>query len=346
MKTSLLEYIVCPQCSSKFELQNKTERNGEIIQGRLICSKSHKFNVTKGIPRLVVYSSETKKVQTIKAFSEKWLRFTIPTIVHQKFQYKWYLERFWANNEDRFKRFLRTRKYILDAGTGMGHSAKWFSMNPEAQVFAIDLSDGIDIAYKNYGKTENMHFMQADLTKLPFKKRFFDFISSDQVLHHTTDTERSFKYLTKFLDEDGIIGIYVYKKKAPIREFSDDYIRSKVTEMPVKEVLKLCRAITLLGKSLAELNATIKIHEDIPLLGMKEGEYNLQRFIYWHILKCFWSDDGNFKLSMAVNFDWYYPKYAYRHEPEEVRKWFKDQKLKILRFNVIESGISVLGKRR
>lgn len=125
-----------------------------------------------------------------------------------------------------------------------------------------------------------------------------------------------------------------------------DYIRSKVTEMSVKEVLNVSRAITLLARNLAKLNAEIKVPEDIPILGIRKGNYDLQRFIYYNMLKCFWSEDSNFDVSMAVNFDWYYPKYAYRHEPEEVRKWFIDQKLKILRFDVIESGISVMGKRK
>jgi len=346
MRENLLRYIVCPQCCGKLELKNQLERNGEIVSGKLICDKLHKFNITKGIPRLLIYDRRTKS-QTTRAFSQKWLRFGGATFSKQwiRFQYKWYLDRFWAKNESKFMKFLRARKYVLDAGTGMGHSAKWFSANPETQVFAIDLSDGIDIAYKNYGKKENIHFLQADLTRLPFKKEMFDFISSDQVLHHTVNTERSFKYLTKFLNKDGMIGIYVYKKKAPIREFSDDYIRSKVTEMPFNEVVKVSRAITLLAMNLAKLNAKITVPEDIPILGIRKGRYDLQRFIYYNMLKCFWSGDSNFDVSLAVNFDWYYPKYAYRHEPEEVRKWFRDQKLKVLRFDVIGSGISAMGKR-
>lgn len=345
MKENLLQFIVCPKCSAGFSLTSKTTRKGEITEGTLVCENSHRFSVTNGIPRLVMRDGEPVKRQTIRAFSQKWTRFRKASIAKKRFQYRWYLERFWGRDEARFMRFLRTRKYILDAGTGAGNSAKWFSANQEAQVFAIDLSDGIDTAYENYGKTKNIHFIQADLTRLPFRKNMFDFISSDQVLHHTPDTEGSFKYLTKFLPKGGVIGIYVYKKKAPLREFADDYIRSRVTGMPVNEVLKISRAITLLGRSLARLDAKLMVPEDIPVLGIRKGRYDLHRFVYWHMLKCFWAEDGNFDLSVAENFDWYYPKYAYRHEPREVRKWFRDQKLKILRFNVIESGISVLGRK-
>ncbi len=50
-----------------------------------------------------------------------------------------------------------------------------------------------------------------------------------------------------------------------------------------------------------------------------------------------------FEQSIATNFDWYFPKYAYRHSPKEVKKWFKDTKLKISHFNEIDSGINVTG---
>ena len=100
--------------------------------------------------------------------------------------------------------FLKTCSTILDAGTGVGNSAKLFSSNPNSQVFAIDASESIEFAYKKYGKIKNIHFLQADIRKLPFKKSFFDFICSDQVLHHTKDTETSFKYLTKFFEIQSI----------------------------------------------------------------------------------------------------------------------------------------------
>ena len=187
--------------------------------------------------------------------------------------------------------------------------------------------------------------MQADLRQLPFKKSFFDYVYSDQVLHHTKNTETSFKYLTKFLKKDGHISIYVYNKKAPIREFSDDYIRSKTTKMSVSDCVEFSKDMTILGKSLSNLKKTITIPRDIKLLNIKAGTYDVQRFIYWHFLKCFWAEDGDFERSVGVNFDWYYPKFAYRHTPDEVRKWYRDTKIKITSFKEIESGISVTGKK-
>ena len=109
------------------------------------------------------------------------------------------MERFGWKTTSVFNKFLQTRTRILDAGTGVGNSAKLFSSNPKANVFAIDASESVIFAYKKYGNLTNVHFLQADLRQLPFQKSFFDYIYSDQVLHHTKNTGTSFKYLVKFL---------------------------------------------------------------------------------------------------------------------------------------------------
>ena len=100
-----------------------------------------------------------------------------------------------------------------------------------------------------------------------------------------------------------------------------------------------------LGKSISLLNKKIKIPKDIPILNIKAGTYDIQRFIYWNFLKCWWSADVPYEQSVATNFDWYFPKFAYRHSEKEVRKWFKSVKLKIVHFNEIESGFSVNGEK-
>ncbi len=346
MKENLLESLACPICKKNFTLKANKRKKSEIETGILRCSNNHRFNITKGIPRLVVDKAEGF-VKTEGAFSEKWKKYN--KHYHQPkwylFQQNWFLERFGWKNPDNFKRFLQSRRKILDAGTGLGNSAKLFSANPNSQVFAIDASESIDFAYKKYGNTHNIHFIQTDLRKLPFKSQFFDFICSDQVLHHTKNTETSFKYLTKFLKKNAVISIYVYSKKAPMREYADDYIRQHTTKMSPQECIEFSKDMTYLGKSFSELKKKIHIKRDIPVLGIKAGIHDVQRFIYWYFLKCFWADDGNFERSVGVNFDWYFPKYAYRHTPQEVRKWFKETRLTITHFKEIESGISVTGKR-
>ena len=346
MKFELVEQIVCPKCHTNFSLKIKKKQKDEIVEGVLTCHKKHNFSIIRGIPHLV---SDKQKdfVTTEDAFSSKWRHFN-KTYHNKKWieeQKKWFLERFGWKSISKLNSFLKTRSKILDAGTGVGNSAKLFSSNPNVQVFAIDASESIEFAYKKYGKIKNIHFLQADIRKLPFKKKFFDFICSDQVLHHTKDTESSFKMLSKLLTKKGIISIYVYRKKGPLREFADDHIRESTIKMTDKQCMEFSKSMAFLGKSLSQLKKKIIIKEDIPLLKIKAGTYDIQRFLYWNFLKCWWSPDVPFDQSIATNYDWYFPKFAYRHSEKEVRKWFKDVKLKITHFNEIESGYSVNGKK-
>lgn len=346
MKLNLIDYLICPKCTKDLTLKTSKSFKSEIITGLLKCQNNHKFHIKNGIPRFVI---DTKKdfVKTEDAFSAKWK-------LHHKnhqakewtsCQQKWFLDRFGWKTLSNFKIFLKTKKIILEAGTGVGNTAKLLCYNPKSIIFAIDASDSIEFAYKKYGKSPNLHFLQADLRNLPFKKKFFDFILSDQVLHHTNNTKDSFTYLTKFLKKDSHISIYVYNKKAPIREFADDFIRETTVNMSVKDCLEFSKDISLLGKSLVKINKKISIPRDIPLLGIKKGTYDVQRFIYWHFLKCFWDPSNSLERSVGVNFDWYSPKYAYRHTPTEVKKWYKESKVKITHFKEIESGISITGRK-
>ena len=346
MKSVLVNYLACPECGKDFTLKSPISKGIEIIEGRLVCVKGHKFSIIRGIPRFVI--DKTKNfVKTEDAFSAKWRTHhkNHQAMDWTEFQKKWFLDRFGWKSITKFNNFLKDKQYVLEAGTGVGNTAKILSVNPSSQVFAIDASESIDFAYKKYGKTPNLHFLQADLRELPFKTNFFNYILSDQVLHHTKNTFTSFKYLTKFLAPKGNISIYVYNKKAPIREYADDHIRKTTVNMSAKDCMEFSKDMAFLGKSLSKLNKKIIIPRDIALLGIKAGTYDVQRFIYWHFLKCFWDPSDNFERSVGVNFDWYYPKYAYRHTPEEVKKWYKESKLKIIHFKEIESGISVTGKK-
>lgn len=344
MKDSIVSDLICPLCSAYFTLKVSKKKYKEIVEGTLICNKGHKFPIKNGIPRLVT-DKELNFVKTEDAFSSKWKNFnkTYHDKKWVKIQRDWFLQRFGWKTLSNLNSFLKSRQNILDAGTGVGNSAKLFSSNPETRVFAIDASQSIEFAYKKYGSIPNIHFLQADLRKLPFRKNFFDFICSDQVLHHTKDTESSFKILTKHLRKKGLISIYVYKKKAPIREFADDYIRQYTVKMSEKACLEFSKDMAILGKTLSQLKKKITIPRDIPILGIKAGTYDVQRFFYWNFVKCWWSPDVPFAQSVATNFDWYFPKYAYRHSEDEVRKWFKDTKLRITHFDEIESGYSVTG---
>jgi ubiquinone/menaquinone biosynthesis C-methylase UbiE len=283
-----------------------------------------------------------EKHQTERSFSAKWRRATNYRKTTETFYIDWYLQRYGFKELGHLQRFLSDRRFILDAGTGTGRDAKLYAENSGAQVFGIDISEAADIAYKDLKDIPNLHLIRADLTRPPFRDGFFDFISCDQVLHHTPDPKSALGTLLRCLKRGAPIAVYLYKKKDPIREFCDDHLRRTTTEMTDEECYRFAESITKFGKALSGLQVKIEVPEKIPLLGIEAGTYDLQRFFHWKFFKCFWNDQFDYETNVIINFDWYHPKHAYRYTEQEVRDWCLEMNLKILHFDAIESGISVL----
>lgn len=342
MKLSLLELLCSPVDGSKLRLEQQVERNGEVFEGTLVDDSGERFPIVAGVP---LFAEEDSADAT---FAFKWKKIG-GSYGHEDrtrtSRQQWYLDRFGYETREDLHDFLGSDKLVLDAGTGSGVDAAMFAESGST-VVAVDLSrDAADATYGHLGSLPNVHVLQGDLRALPFSEGVFDYISSDQVLHHTPDTQAAFAGLTRKLRPEGRIAIYVYRRKGPIREFADDYIRERATKMPAEECYELCRQITLLGKALSDVKVDVVIPEEIPLLEIPAGADDVQRFVYWNVLKCFWNEDYDFETNVIVNFDWYHPKYAFRHEPEEVRAWFDENGLNLERLDVVPSGISAVGDR-
>jgi len=86
------------------------------------------------------------------------------------------------------------------------------------------------------------------------------------------------------------------------------------------------KQLTELGKTLSNLKVNFTC-PDIPVLGIKGGDYDIQRFIYWNFLKCFWKDDWSFELNQSTNYDWYAPSNAKRFSKSEFEKMGADNNL-------------------
>ena len=284
---------------------------------------------------------------TFESFSAKWTGVSEADL-EQRFaqQYEWYVQRYGFGDEDGLAKFLEGRETILEAGTGLGgDSARFARLAPDAHVVGIDLSEGIVAANEHFGGPENLDYVQADIMNLPFAPESFDFVSSDQVIHHTPDAPQAFRNLAALVKPGGHIAVYVYVKKALLRELADIEVRKITTQMSVEECMEFSEQVTELARELSHLDAKVTLEKGVPLLGIEPGEHDVQRLIYWTFFKAFWNDDFSERLNTLVNFDWYHPPYASRHTPEEVSGWCEEAGLVEERMDVSESGISVLAAK-
>ena len=290
------------------------------------------------------------KEQTFRSFRDKWeknsnLAFA-QTLDELSPVFKWIINRNGFQDGEDFRSYLSDKRRILDGGCGNGRvTALLHLYAPDnAETVGIDLT-AAHVAAENLKELDRISVFQKDLLDDLSDLGSFDFIYSQEVLHHTADPRKSFDNLVKLLRAGGEIAIYVYKVKAPLREYADDYVRNIISGMSYEESSKALNEITEFGKLLSQKGITVQVPK-VDVLGIEAGEYDLQRFIYHFFFKCYWNDMFTKEENNTINYDWYHPQIATRHTLEEVLEWFSENHLTVTHQFVDHYGITVRGKKQ
>ena len=341
----------CPECGGPLE----TATTGGST--RIGCGE-HWYGMAGGGPDFVGDPEMRESTaQVVDSFSAQWAAWREFPPAYQELRKKWFLAKLGLENDEELRGFVESHPRILDAGTGLGYklqlmgsassvSAPSVTTPRVSALCGIDMSWSVLEAARNTAGFPNVSIARADIFRLPFPQGHFDAIICDGVLHHTGDARRAFAALAGHLAPGGEIFIHVYRKMGAVRELTDDLIRDAVTRLGNEEALELVKQFTRFGQSLAESGAEIDIPEDIPLLGIKQGRHNLQRFFYYVMFQCHWNPDLTFEQNNLINFDWYHPAHASRHTEEEVLSWFTECGLRdarVLHTNV--KGVTAIGRR-
>ncbi len=290
------------------------------------------------------------KQQTFVSFKDKWeknkdLAFS-ETLKPGSDIFDWILGRNGVPTLSEFSNWLKPRKRILDAGCGNGRVTALLQRyaSPSASIYGIDLT-AATVASENLKDLQNVEIREKDLLGDLKDLGLFDLIYCQEVLHHTANPEGAFRNLCQLLQPNGEIAIYVYKQKAPIREYADDLVRDAISLLPYEAAMNEMREITELGRSLSQLGIKVTVPE-VKTLGIQAGEYDIQRFIYHFFLKCFWNPDLKIEDNVAINYDWYHPQLCSRHTIDEVEKWFFDAGIDVIHHHLDHYGITVRGIKR
>jgi 2-polyprenyl-3-methyl-5-hydroxy-6-metoxy-1,4-benzoquinol methylase len=224
----------------------------------------------------------------------------------------------WKKNDDRVQLFFNATGFdlnkidvpatlFLDVGCGYGRFSHTIA-EAGYEVVGIDLSTtSIELAYDYVGKRENVHLVQCDLTKPPFKENTFDYVFSVGVLHHTPDARSSFASIVPYVRRGGRMAIWVY---SPSAKRIDNKIRRITTKLPKAALFYLCLATPCLF-------SIYRYFKGIPQ--EKRG--------YWPTVMGW--------------FDSWSPKFASVHEPAEVVRWFEThnfREIEALNYRTAVSG--------
>ena len=312
MKEKLFSLLCCPACAGDLALKAARIEGGETLEGELSCRGCGKaYPVKNGVPRFV----ETDKY--VGNFSFEWLYYRKTQLDSHNRS---------SQSRDEFAEktgfepsALRGRT-VLDVGCGTGRFME-LAAAAGAEVVGADLSFAVETAAENMKGRRNAHVVQADVFHLPFRPGSFDFIYSLGVLHHTTSTREAFLRLPPLLAAGGSVSIWVYSAETSYeraRNFFTDLYRFFTCRMPVRALWLLC-------------------HLAIPLYYLKKlGKFGAALEI---VLPS--SDSPRPEERVLNTFDWYSPRYQYKHTFAEVEGWFRSAGLRPRRlvFPVSVTGV-------
>ena len=319
-----------------------------LSEGARPTLRGEAFEIHEGILRQRALVSE-RQAQTADTFGFKWhKRDTFESDASIARMKAWLVERYgdveradwWSDHGE--------RPVLLDAGCGgaMSALALFERVLPRVRYVGIDISDAVDVAAARFAERGlEAAFVQADLNRIPLADGSVDVLFSEGVLHHTDSTRDALLATARLLAPGGRYLFYVYRRKGPVREFTDDYIRERLQAMTPEQAWEAVMPLTRLGKVLGDLRVEVDVPEAIELLEIPAGPIDLQRLFYWHVFKAFHHPDLTLDELNHINFDWYAPRNAHRQTPEEVRAWCAEAGLEVEREVVEDAGITIVARR-
>jgi hypothetical protein len=228
-----------------------------------------------------------------------------------------------------------------------------------AEVLGVDLSLAVEVAQENLRHLPNCHFIQADVLNLPFLSSTFDFIYSIGVLHHTPSTRKSFLGLVPTLKPSGVVAIWVYPRCRLTETFS--YFPNEVNQILAHDVnyrippkwQGVVRRLAGIMDWTTETSSSIErafttrlpprwlywlCHAAIPLYAV----YRIPLFYPLRLVtKIAMDPDPEWRV--LDTFDWYSPRYQWKHSYSEVRAWFAEAGLEEIA--ILPRPVAVRGRQ-
>ncbi len=259
MKPRMLKILICPECKSKFRLNNLSGKGKEIMDGILCCKKCGKsYPIISGIPRIIPTSMINKEL--LRYFAGKYgegvlSKETAPRKPHmitektsKSFGFQWSIfSEMYKEYEKNFLDYIEPLKpdffrgkLVLDAGCGFGRHT-YYAAKYGSEVVGFDLSDAVDAAYRNCRKFQKVHIVQGDIYSLPFRSSF-DFIMSIGVLHHLPRPKEGYLRLVKLAKPGTLVFAWLYGKEGRSFKtvFLEGSIRKVTVRMPRRMLYYLC----------------------------------------------------------------------------------------------------------
>jgi SAM-dependent methyltransferase len=277
----------------------------------MLCREGHAFPIVGGIPRFTPSSSY------VDNFGFEWSTFPSLQLDDESSR----------ESEESFG--LRTGlgpedvrgQLILDAGCGMGRFthvvARW-----GGKAIGVDMSRAVEAAAENLAGFDDVAIAQADLRKLPFAPATFDLVFSLGVLHHTPNTFQSLSRIATLVKPGGVLAIWVYSSRLRWTLAGGEILRPLTRRMDAEKLLRTVRTVAPRAYTIKQRLPKLAPFVDLALPTSSHPHPE------WRILD---------------TFDWYSPRYQWKHSYPEVEGWFR--RLGFERIERQRFPVSVRGRR-
>jgi uncharacterized protein YbaR (Trm112 family) len=317
MKRELASLLCCPDCRTDLVLVDETPEHAEIEAGALGCRTCGAlYPILRGVPRFVTSDAYAG------SFSYEWNRWNTVQIDSANGGHE---------SEDTFREktgFTAEElrgKLVLDVGCGAGRFldvvSRW-----GGTAIGVDLSFAVDAAHRTLGSRPNVHVIQADVNRLPFRPQTFEAIFSLGVLHHSRDTREAFLHLPPLLKDGGDIAIWLYYSTDRLYNLATDAWRFLFRPLPT---WALYAWSWLLVTLFSELWLT-PIMSRRPWLHLRRLlPVNTHPDPQWRVLD---------------TFDWYSPRYQDKNcSPGRVVSWCRESGIRDVQ--LLSFPTSIRGRR-
>jgi len=253
MRPRLLEFLHCPSCYGGLQVQSfkKSPDGQEVVEGVLTCECGTSYPIVNTIPRILEnarqvfpnfyarYGLHAGEAATAGRHEFDAEKNQAIAKTRESFGYQWTLfSNMVINFRDNFLHYIHPidesfflGKVGLDVGCGFGrhiYNAATFG----AEMVGVDISAAIDVTRRNTQHLPNVHLVQADLYRLPFREKSFDFAYSIGVLHHLPEPEAGFQCIIPVVKVGGAVFIWVYSKRRPVVNLLINCARLVTTRFP------------------------------------------------------------------------------------------------------------------
>lgn len=147
------------------------------------------------------------------------------------------------------KTFLPGRidgRVVLDAGCGNGRFTRAALHHGAAEVVAVDIGWGVEVAAERFRDDPRVHVVQASLFELPVER--VDAAFSLGVLMHTGDAERALGAIAHAVAPGGLLGVRMYHRGNWAHEVVDGSIRAVSARLSKAGQQRFARGMARLGR--------------------------------------------------------------------------------------------------